>query len=479
MRSERTRFLRFVLTAALAVLACPAVASAERSLTLGLNAFSDELYRSPAPEVRDLWFDRSVNAGAKTLIFSASWRGIAPGQPSAAFNPRDPGDPQYSWGTLDLAIRDARTHGLRVMILVTRAPGWAEGPDEPGDSQPGTWKPSPSAIGDFGAAIARRYSGQFVDPAAPGEGPLPAVDLFELWAEPNLSDNLTPQWEGGKPSSPDHYRRMLNAFYPAVKGQNPKAEVVTGGLAPFGDDPSPGGQRMRPLAFFRELLCLHGRKALEPTKCKSKPKFDVLAHNAITFPGGANYSAVHPDDVTAADVGNVTEALRAAERGHTTGTSGRHPLWVTEFWWASNPPNPEAHSAAWQARTIAQALYNYWKAGASAAFQLRISDAETDPGFVGATGLYFGDGKPKPALTAFRFPFVTERKSDKKVLAWGRAPTSGKVTIEEKAGNGWRKVHSERVKTGEIFTTNLKAKGEAKLRARVSGENSLVWTQRR
>ena len=413
------------------------------------------------------------------MTFSAEWSSIAPRQTSASFDPKDPGDPEYKWGTLDLAVRDARAHGFKVMVLITRAPKWAEGADEPGDSQAGTWKPCPGAIGDFGTAIARRYSGQFVDPSAPDDGPLPAVNLFELWAEPNLSDNLTPQWEGGEPSSPDHYRRMLNAFYSAVQKQNPKSEVVTGGLAPYGDDPSPGGQRMRPLAFFRELLCLRGRKALEPTQCKSKAKFDVLAHNPITFPGGANYSAVHPDDVTAADLGNVAKALRAAERGNTIGTPGRHPLWATEFWWASDPPSDEAHTAAWQARNIEQALYNYWKAGASAAFQLRISDEAADGGFVGATGLYFGDGDPKPSLTAFRFPFVTERKSDKKVVAWGRAPVSGKLTIEEKAGNSWRKVHGEKVKAGDVFTADLKFKGKAKLRARLGGEDSLVWTQRR
>ena len=73
---------------------------------------------------------------------------------------------------------------------------------------------------------------------------------------------------------------------------------------------------------------------------------------------------------------------------------------------------------------------------------------------------------------------MTERKSDKKVFAWGKAPRSGKVVIEEKAGNGWRKVHSENAKAGKVFTADLKLKGKAKLRASIGGDESLVWTQK-
>ncbi len=51
--------------------------------------------------------------------------------------------------------------------------------------------------------------------------------------------------------SPTHYREMLNATYSAVKAVDPAMLVVTGGPSPYGDPP--GGDRVRPVQFYREL----------------------------------------------------------------------------------------------------------------------------------------------------------------------------------------------------------------------------------
>ena len=71
--------------------------------------------------------------------------------------------------------------------------------------------------------------------------------------------------------------------------------------------------------------------------------------------------------------------LRAAERAHTIEPGGRHPLWATEFWWASRPPVDEepAPNPQKQARRIEESLYLYWKGGASVAIMLQIRDSET------------------------------------------------------------------------------------------------------
>ena len=168
---------------------------------------------------------------------------------------------------------------------------------------------------------------------------------------------------------------MLDSFYTAIKAIAPSNMVVTGGLAPYGDPP--GGERTRPLVFYRDLLCLRGRKKLNPADCPEKPQFDVLAHHPITLRGGPRQSAIHPDDAGSADLGEVRKVLRAAERAHTIEPGGRHPLWATEFWWASNPPVDEepAPNPQKQARRIEESLYLYWKGGASVAIMLQISDA--------------------------------------------------------------------------------------------------------
>ena len=458
-------------------------AKAARPLELGFTSFGDSLFVDPDPAVRNLWLDRASQAGA-TLDQPAPSNTIpAPANPPAGFNPRDPADPAYSWERVDAAVRAATAHGFKVMLLVTRAPRWAEGPDRPDLPvevlEPGTWKPDPGALGDFATAIATRYSGAFVDPADPGSGPLPQVRRWQLWAEPNLTLRLAPQYEGGKRFAPDHYRRMLDSFYTAIKAIAPSNTVVTGGLGPYGDPPN--GVRTRPLAFYRDLLCLRGRKRLKGAPCPEKPQFDVLAHHPITLRGGPRQSAIHPDDAGSADLGEVRKVLRAAERAHTIEPAGRHPLWATEFWWASNPPTVEepAPNPQKQARRIEESLYLYWQGGASVAIMLQISDTPGGPTgdyLTGGTGLYFMDGTPKPALTAFRFPFVAERLFGARTRAWGRAPVAGKLLIERRSGGGeWRTIKRLNVERQAVFNTQVRAKGRAKLRARIGADQSLVW----
>lgn len=464
----------FSLWVAVLLFLATANAAAARPLELGFTGYTDDLYFDPS--VRDLWLDRTVDAGAGMVVLGANWEQIAPDDRDAGFDPKNPADPAYRWGSLDAGIRAVSSRGLRVMILINRAPRWAEGPDRPTNGAPsGTWRPNPNDVADFGTAIATRYSGQFTDPADPVTGALPAVRLWELWAEPNLWVNLTPQFDADNHrASADHYRRMLAAFYPAVKNVSASNTVVTGGLAPYGDPP--GGLRVRPLAFFRDLLCLEGRRRLKAVKCSPEPLFDVLAHNPINLSGGPALSAIHPDDVSSADLKNVKRTLRAAESSKTIGTGGRHSLWATEFWFNSRPPRPNTIGLQRHARWIEEALYLFWKAGASVAVNLKIRDGGDPDDFVNGTGLYMGNGKPKPALTAFRFPFVVDGRSRQRSLAWGKSPETGMLVIEKKRRASWRRIEALKVDAGEVFTARLADSGRGRFRARIRGESSLVWS---
>ena len=83
----------------------------------------------------------------------------------------------------------------------------------------------------------------------------------------------------------------------------------------------------------------------------------------------------------------------------------------------------------------------------------------------------------KPSFNAFRFPFVTDRKSRQKLLAWGKSPRSGKLKIQQLKGGKWKTVKSLKVGRGKVFTANLPIRGRAQLRATVGGEKSVVWRQ--
>jgi hypothetical protein len=95
------------------------------------------------------------------------------------------------------------------------------------------------------------------------------------------------------------------------------------------------------------------------------------------------------------------------------------------------------------------------------------------------TGVFFRGGKAKPAFKAWKFPFVTHRKSKGRVKAWGKAPVSGKLKISQKRHGHWSVRKRLKVRAGKIFRPTLHVRGKAKLRAQVKHTKSVVWIQSR
>jgi len=447
----------------LAATAIGTTAFADRAEARFETGFAGEDYESASAATRDAAFDQTVEAAGTIARLGVDWAGLTHGQPAS---PTDPGDPAYDFSTLDAAVQDASERGLTVLMTVAHAPAFAEGPDRPGAAVGGTWKPDPSAFGEFAHALAARYSGTFSG--------LPRVRYFQAWNEPNLGDFLAPQYEGGNAVAADRYLSLLNAFYDQVKAVNPDDVVLTAGTAPYGDPP--GGSRTRPLIFLRHLLCLNS-KLKKDTGCGERARFDVLAHHPIDTSGGPTVHALSPNDASTPDFREVVRTLRAAEHAHTVGTPGRHPAWATEIWWESNPPDPQEGVALHrQARWLSQALYLLWRQGASVVLNLRVMDGP--PSAAGyphnASGISFEDGTHKPSFTAWRFPFVVTRQSDSKLRAWGKAPAAGRLVIQAESGAGWHPVKSVRVAAGAVFNLRLRT-GSERLRAQVGDDTSLTW----
>jgi hypothetical protein len=425
--------------------------------------------------------DEVLAGGAKIVRLGPSWAKIAPTEPE---NPRDPADPAYDFSELDEAIRNIRARGLSVLLTIGWAPAWAEGEGRPpvGPNAPaGTWRPRPEPARDFGEALARRYSGSFPDPENP-EVTLPRVRHFQIFNEPNLSTYITPQWQGGRPVSASIYRQLLNAFYDGIKAVDESNVVVTAGTGPYGDDA--GGSRVRPLRFWRAVLCL--RANLKRANCPTRPRFDVLAHHPINTSGGPFRGALHPDDASSPDMWKLRRVLRAAERRGTVATKGRHPLWVTEFWWDRHTLGPRLISLRKQARWMAEGLYLFWRGGASVALNHTVRDAAKPEGRATTAGVYLHDGTPKPALRAFRFPFVAiergrarKRGGRRVVELWGKAPAGARVSIYQRRGRGWRLLKRVRTGRGGVFQKRLRMRGRPRLQARAAnGERSLPYRVR-
>jgi hypothetical protein len=492
------RLVVLMACALLAALAIPSAASAARGL---LTGFADpEEYQAAPPDQRNIWFDRTVDAGGGIVRLAVEWYDIAPPTARPA-DPTNPGSTSYDFSAVDGGVRDAAAHGLQVLLTVNHAPPWAEGPGRPADAPAGSWRPNPQDLADFTQALASRYTGNF-DPDGVGpQPPLPFVEGIQVWNEPNSSDWLAPQFEGRRIVGGTLYRDMLNAAYRTIKQVNPRMQVVTGGTDPYGDPPGgpypPNVQRTRPVQFWEQALCVRGVKSKKKKKGKSKKKgtaptkfvrssdctgranFDIFAHHPIDNTGGGPLkSGPNRYDASTPDLGRVVAVLRGAEKLGTI-SGGKHPVWVTEFWWDSKPPNSAGAPLQTQARWIEQSMYLFWKAGASAAISFQIADStlrsNERAGLQAAP--YFRDGQSKPSLTAFKFPFVTERINMQKLKAWGKAPEAGQLRIQRQQGNRWRNVKKLQVTKGGVFLTTLKLSGKQRLRATVGSSQSIVWKQ--
>jgi hypothetical protein len=427
------------------------------------------------------WVSRAVAEGSQTVRISVIWRSVAPVTRPPGFVESNPASPGYYWAPIDAKVRAYSAAGVRVVVVMTNAPVWAQGPGAPATVFPGTWKPNPSDIAQFGTALALRYSGHFPDPLQPGRF-LPRVGYWQGWNEPNLTHYLAPQWvktaHGFQANSPDLYRPMANAFYSAVKAVSKSNVVLMAGTAPWGDPI--GGLGMRPMYFWRHLLCLTTKLTPLPS-CPGKVHYDITDHHSydVIQP---THAAINADDVTIPDLYKVAKVVRAGVRFGRILPKGNKPLWADEFSWDSNPPDPHGVSLATQATWLEQAFYLLWRQGVSTALWFVIADAPPVPSYSGTyqAGTFFLNGQAKPSALAFRFPLVASRPNHSHVFVWGRAPSSGRLRVERAvAGGSWKVLRTLRVHQNGVFTTTLKLRGGVSLRAQVNGLTSLTWNQPR
>lgn len=473
------RCLLVLLLAVLAGSIAAPAASAARGLTLGVSGGADPLLFGGSASSRAQWMNRAREAGVGIVRIDVNWYQVAPAKRPPGFVASDPAGPGYDWATVDASVRALAAVGIRPMIEIWGAPRWAEGPHMPARAAPGSWRPSASAFAAFASAIAQRYSGSFPDPTQPGAD-LPRVALWQGWNEPNLADYLSPAWirhgRGWRAESPVLYRGLENAFYAAVKAVHGSNFVVDAGTAPYGDPP--GGQRIPPVEFDRDLFCLQGAAALKPVRCPNPVHIDALDHHPYGI-GGPLQTALNEDDAAVPDYGKLTRVLGAAERAGHVLPRGPKPLWVTEISWDTKPPDPQGVPVQRQARWLEQSLYVLWRQGVDTILWWQLGDAPPIPSFASTyqAGLYYLGGGAKPALTAFRFPFVTHRLDRSSVAVWGRSPQGGQLQIERKRGGRWTVIRRLTVAQHAVFEVNVQVTGSAVLRGQVGGNASLTWEQ--
>jgi Cellulase (glycosyl hydrolase family 5) len=382
-------------------------------------------------------FARTRAAGATFVRIAAHWRSIAPSTRPAGFVADDPSSQGYVWAQLDSIVEKAAAAGLSPIVDIEDTPRWAYA-QRPQGVNAGT--PKASALGDFATALATRY---------------PEVHVFEVWNEANLSLFLNPV-------SAVAYRGMVNAVASAVHTVDSANLVVAGDLDPFGHPKSKKQKwhSVAPLAFMRSLLCL-SKGAHPHATCHDQIHFDVWSHHPYTF-GGPFGHAKHPDDVELGDLPRMRAVLQAGVRLHHIVSRHSIKFWATEFGWDSNPPRPHAAPLGLAARWTAESLFQMWRSGVTLVTWFDLQDRKSPSPY--QSGLYFhasslAKARPKPLLTAFRFPFVAYLHGST-VSVWGRDATSDRqrMTVQLRHGKSgrWRTAGYITANTNGIFKATLR-----------------------
>ena len=374
---HRRLLAALVLAAAILVPGAPAQAALE---TLVQDDAS--LLHRPPEQVRGS-MQKLRSLGVDRVRLTANWsvltRDPDAERKPAGFDARDPGAyVQARWLELDQAVRLAHETGLKVMIDIGFwAPHWAT------DDLPGPRARTnidPQAFADFAVAVARRYSGRWepsalVAPAPPpspdesvldgvfgappapqapvlvSAAPLPRVDQFVLWNEPNHPSLLLPQWTRSRgelrPSSPVQYARMVRAAYPAAKGFRPDADFLLGNTSSDGGRPPLGS--VAPLLFIREMACVdRDLRPLRRPACKNYEPLpgDGWAHHP--YP-----RQVRPDDRGDADdadnvrigtLDRLSKLLRQLAKRERIGRRLQR-IHITEFGYETSPITSSGRAA--------------------------------------------------------------------------------------------------------------------------------------
>lgn len=407
--------------------------------------------------------DQIAYAGFNYVRLTASWSAIAPQSssphmPGPPFNPNDPLTyPTSGFQALDRAVVDAHQAGLKVMIDVAFwAPRWAVPIGSPGGEN--RYEPNPTLFGDFAGAVARRYDGDYVDPADPSIH-LPAVQLYTVWNEPNQSEFLEPQWRktssGWIAESSQIYRGMYDDAYGQIKDASATDKVLIGATSADGSS-TPGQGSVPPIEFLQGLACVdQSLRPLNIPQCDGYQPLqaDGYANHPYSLETTPGTSSTDPLDVPLANTSRLETLLNALYLDGRITTD--LPLYDTEYGYDSNPPDSAApFTPTEQAQFVGWSTYLAWRDPDTVMFaQFLLRDPAPSPGESGTdpyeTGLYYSNGQPKPAAQAFRVTLWAQRllgPGSPLVLLFGKVPaSSGRqiVQVESQSPSGtWTPVQT-------------------------------------
>jgi hypothetical protein len=396
--------------------------------------------------------DQLRSLGVQRVRVFVSWNALAP-DPTAqvrpsGFDATDPAAyPASSWAIYDTIVKDTQARGMGIDLTVgPPPPRWASGKGAPDPSTQTEWRPSAAEFGLFMHALGTRYSGHYVPPGA--SEPLPRVDFWSIWNEPNLGVELAPQavHDSTVEVSSALYRNLLDAAWSALQATGHGHDtILIGEVAPAGATVGhnvPGNfAAMAPLRFLRALYCVDSAyrplrgAAATARKCPINATGSAMfsqAHPALfqatgfadhPYPQGLPPNQPTPDEpdfAELADIPRLEHVLDTLQRVY--GSSKQFPIFSTEFGYQTTPPDTEAGtvSPALAAEYLNWSEYLTWRDPRIRSYDQYLLVDPPRGNF--ASALEFANGTPKPGFYAYRMPIylpVTATNRARPLEVWG------------------------------------------------------------
>jgi hypothetical protein len=251
-------------------------------------------------------FQRLRAGGVDSVRIQIDWGGVQPTRGGA-----------LNWSGIDGVVAKAANAGLEVLPFLNGAPAWAV---------PAVWVPgsghtvkAPSHLPAAGSAATAwsnfvkgavaRYgpNGSFwaVNPAVPKR----PIRTWQIWNEENF------KYFVAKPS-PAEYGRLVKLSSTALKGSDPGAKLLLGGMFSRPKGGKSTKEKPKRVYFASDFL-----EQMYETTPGIKAKFNGVALHPYT----GRYQEL-PEEIE--EVRKVLKAKGDAGKG----------LWITELGWSSQPP---------------------------------------------------------------------------------------------------------------------------------------------
>ena len=315
-------------------------------------------------------YDDQGLAQAVTLISQGGFRWVRQRFP---WDQIEPVSDEYQWQPWDRIVAAVEDQGLSLIAVLERSPAWARA--SAGDSHA-----PPDDVADyvtFAATVAARYQGR--------------IAAYQIWDQPNI----WPYW-GEQDIDPAAYAALLKAGYQAIKQADPRAVVLSAGLAP---NVEPGGRNMSDVLFLDGMY-----------RAGAKPYFDVLGAKPYGFWSGPEDRWVSPATL------NFSRLILLRETMVQHG-DGDKAVWAVEMGWNAlpeewtGPPSPwgtdtEAKQADRLAGAIRRAREEWPWLGPIVLQHFHPAAPPDDP--IWGFALVAADGQPRLAYEVLQTPDLTD-----------------------------------------------------------------------